>query len=171
MGIGIEETDTSCGTLASIISIRYWTRKMLDCVSLVRYRFYSGIISFFHSSSGLIGCQTAQHLYTCTSTLKCTCTGTQTHTHGYWTLNGHSPWRWACSMYMDIQHGYGYAAWTLTCSMDMDMHHGHAHAAWTCTCRMDIHMQHGHAHAAWTCTCSTDMDMHRAHRHGHAPCT
>jgi hypothetical protein len=47
LGISIEETNTSIGIPASMISIWYWNKKMPDCISLVRYRTGSATVSFF----------------------------------------------------------------------------------------------------------------------------
>jgi hypothetical protein len=62
-GIGIEETNAGIGIPASQILVRYRTKKMPDCVTLVWYRTCSGIVSFFQSSTGLTGCQTIRHFY------------------------------------------------------------------------------------------------------------
>jgi hypothetical protein len=61
LGIGIEETNAGIGIPACQILVRYWTKKMPDCVSLVRYRACSGIISFFQSGTGLTKCRTVRH--------------------------------------------------------------------------------------------------------------
>jgi hypothetical protein len=61
LGIGIEETNASIGISASRISVRYLTKKMPDCVSLVRYQTCSSIVSFFQSGTGLIGCRKVLH--------------------------------------------------------------------------------------------------------------
>ncbi len=60
-GIGIEEINAGIGIPASQILVRYWTKKILDCVTLIRYRTCSGIVSFFQSGTGLTGCQTTRH--------------------------------------------------------------------------------------------------------------
>ncbi len=46
--IGIEETNADIGIPASRILVRYLTKKIPDCFSLVRYRICSGIGSFFY---------------------------------------------------------------------------------------------------------------------------
>jgi hypothetical protein len=61
LGIGIEETNAGIGIPASRILVRYPTKKMLDCVSLVRHRTCSGIVIFFQSGTGLTGCRTVRH--------------------------------------------------------------------------------------------------------------
>jgi hypothetical protein len=61
LGIGIEETYAGVGIPASMTSIRYRNTKKLDCISLVRYLTCSGIASFFHSATGMTGCQTGRH--------------------------------------------------------------------------------------------------------------
>ncbi len=61
LGIGIEKTNAGIGIPASRLLVRYWTTKMPDCVSLVRYRTCSGIVSFFQSGTGLTGCWTVWH--------------------------------------------------------------------------------------------------------------
>ncbi len=61
LGIGIEETNAGIGIPASRILVRYWTKKMSDCVSLVHERTCSGIVSFFQSGTGLTGCRTVRH--------------------------------------------------------------------------------------------------------------
>jgi hypothetical protein len=48
---------------ASRILDQYWTKKMPDCVSLVRYWTGFGIVSFFQSGTGLTGCRTVRHFY------------------------------------------------------------------------------------------------------------
>ncbi len=111
-GISIEETNAGIGIPASIISVRYRTKQMPDCVGLVQYRISSGVVSFYNSGTGLIRCRTVrpflQHTHTNTHT--------KTNTHA----NSHKN-----------THGHGQAAWTLTwtCSMemgtmDMDKQHG-----------------------------------------------
>ncbi len=90
---------------------------MPDCVTLVRYRTCSGIISFFQSGTGLTGCQRSgipAFLYICT-----------------WTLT------WTCSIDMDMQHGHGHALWIWTCSMGMDTQYSFDNAA--CIWTMDMH--------------------------------
>jgi hypothetical protein len=54
LGIGIEETNAGIGIPD------YRTKKMPDCLSLVRYRICSGIVSFFQSGTGLTGCRTVR---------------------------------------------------------------------------------------------------------------
>jgi hypothetical protein len=61
LGIGIEKTNAGIGIPASRILVQYRTTKMPDCVSLVRFRTCSGIVSFFQSGTGLTGCQTVWH--------------------------------------------------------------------------------------------------------------
>jgi hypothetical protein len=61
LGISIEKTNAGIGIPASRILVRYRTTKITDCVSLVRYRTCSGIVSFFQSGTGLTGCQTVRH--------------------------------------------------------------------------------------------------------------
>jgi hypothetical protein len=61
LGIGIEETNAGIGIPASIISFRYRTKEMPDCAGLVRYWIGPGIVSFFNSGTGLIGCRTVRH--------------------------------------------------------------------------------------------------------------
>jgi hypothetical protein len=51
LGIGIEKTNAGIGIPASPILVRYRTTKMPDCVSLVRHRTCSGIVSFFQSGT------------------------------------------------------------------------------------------------------------------------
>ncbi len=60
-GHGIEETNAGIGIPASRILVWYRTKKMPDCVSLVRYRTCSGIVSFFQSGTGLTGCRRVRH--------------------------------------------------------------------------------------------------------------
>jgi hypothetical protein len=116
LGIGIEQTNAGIGIPASRILVRYPTQKMPDCVGLVQYRTCSGIVSFFHSGTGLTGCRTVRHLYIYTYTYICICSMNMDRDRD-----------------MDMQHGHGHAAWTRTFSMDMDMQHvqGHRHASWT----------------------------------------
>jgi hypothetical protein len=110
LGIGIEETNAGIGVPAYIISVRYRTKQMPDCVGLVRYRISSGVVSFYHSGTGLIRCRTVrpflQHTHTNTNTHANTHKNTHTHGHGQaaWTLT------WTCSMEMG--------------TMDMDKQHG-----------------------------------------------
>jgi hypothetical protein len=60
LGIGIQETNAGIGIPASRILVQYQTKKMPDCVSLVRYRTGFGIVSFFQSGTGLTGCPTVR---------------------------------------------------------------------------------------------------------------
>jgi hypothetical protein len=90
---------------------------MLDYVSLVQYRIFSAIVSFFQPGTGLTGCWTLRHFYI--------------NIHGH--QHRHAALTWACNL--DMQHGHEHALWTWTNSMDMDMHHSFGHAAWT----MDKH--------------------------------
>jgi hypothetical protein len=46
LGIGIEETNASIGITACIILVRYRTKKMLECISFVRYWICPGIDFF-----------------------------------------------------------------------------------------------------------------------------
>jgi hypothetical protein len=46
---------------ASVISVRYRTKKMPDWVVLLRYRMCCNISSFFHSGTRLIRCRTIRH--------------------------------------------------------------------------------------------------------------
>jgi hypothetical protein len=59
--MGIVETNAGIGIPASRILVRYQTKKMPDCVSLVQYRTCSGIVSFFQSGTALNGCRTVRH--------------------------------------------------------------------------------------------------------------
>ncbi len=60
MGVGIEETNAGIGILASIISVQYRTKKMLDCIGLVWYWLGPAILtvlsllSFLHSGVELV---------------------------------------------------------------------------------------------------------------------
>jgi hypothetical protein len=47
LGIGIEKTNAGIGIPASRILVWYRTKKVPDCVSLVWYWTFSGIVSFF----------------------------------------------------------------------------------------------------------------------------
>jgi hypothetical protein len=47
LGISIEETNAGIGIPAYRILVRYQTKKLPDCVSLVGYLTCSGFISFF----------------------------------------------------------------------------------------------------------------------------
>jgi hypothetical protein len=98
------------GIPASRILVRYRTKKLPDCVSLVRYRTCSGIVSSVHSNTGLIGCWTVQH------------SGIYTHAHKHLLAHAHTPMM--CGMNMDVQRWH--EAWIWTCTMDMEMekHHG-----------------------------------------------
>jgi hypothetical protein len=145
---------------------------MPGCVSLVRYRTCLGIVSLFHSGTGLTGYRTVRHsgiyiLYVPRTWIFSLDTDMQ-NGHGH----GHAAW--TRSMDTDMQHGHGHAAWTLiwTCRMDIgiDMQHERGHAAGTQTCSMDTNMQLGDGHAAGTGTCSMniDMDIQDGYKHGHA---
>jgi hypothetical protein len=59
VGIGIQKTNAGIGIPAFIITVRYRSYTMPDCVVSFRYRTVSGIVSFFQSGTGLIGCRTA----------------------------------------------------------------------------------------------------------------
>jgi hypothetical protein len=61
VGIGIQKTNAGIGIPASVISVRYRTKKMPDCATLFRYRIVSGIVSFFQSGTGLTGCRTIRY--------------------------------------------------------------------------------------------------------------
>jgi hypothetical protein len=43
---GIEETNAGIGIPASVVSVRYRTKKMPDCLGVVQYRSSTGIVSF-----------------------------------------------------------------------------------------------------------------------------
>ncbi len=89
----------------------YRTKKMPDCVSLVRYWTCSGIVSFFQSGTRLTGCRTVWH------------SGISIYVRGYW--HRHGAWTRTCSMDMAMQHGHGYTARLWSCSMDLAMNvHG-----------------------------------------------
>jgi hypothetical protein len=119
--------------------------KMPDCVGLVRYRVGPGVVSFYHSGTGLIGYRTIRHsgifshahtqehahehpLRTRTQTPPRTRTRTpprtctlprtppRTHTHTQ-TLTRTS----GLDIDMDMQHGNRHAPWTRTSSMDARM--------------------------------------------------
>jgi hypothetical protein len=55
VGIGIRKINAGIGIPASVISVRYRIKKMLDCIILFRYRISSGIVSLSQSSTGLTG--------------------------------------------------------------------------------------------------------------------
>jgi hypothetical protein len=61
MPIGIKKTNASIGIPASTKFSLVSDQKMLDCVGLVQYRTSSGIVSFFHSGTGLTGYQKVWH--------------------------------------------------------------------------------------------------------------
>jgi hypothetical protein len=63
LGIGIKKSNAGISIPASRILVWYRTTKMPDCVSLVRYRTYSDIVSFFQSGTGLTGCRMVRHFY------------------------------------------------------------------------------------------------------------
>ncbi len=84
LGIGIEQTNANIGIPAFIISVLYWTKKMLDFIGLVQYRTSPGIISFFHSGTRLIGCWTVRH------------SSIFTHAHA-----------WTLGMEKDMHHRHG----------------------------------------------------------------
>jgi hypothetical protein len=44
VGIGIRKTNAGIGIPASVISVRFRSKKMPDCIVLFRYRIGSGII-------------------------------------------------------------------------------------------------------------------------------
>jgi hypothetical protein len=151
-------------TPASRSLVRYRTKKMPDCDSLVRYRTCPGIVNSIHSGTGLTKCWTVRHF----------CIYVHAHRHATCNINmqhgqSHGPKTWVCSLDTDMQNGHGHAAFTLTCSMETDMLHVHGHAAWTRTwaCIMDMGIHHGQGHAAWTLTwtCSMDREMQRGHGH------
>jgi hypothetical protein len=60
-GIGIQKTNAGIGIPASVISVRYRSKKLPDCVALFRYRTGRGIVSFIQSGTGLTGCRTIRH--------------------------------------------------------------------------------------------------------------
>jgi hypothetical protein len=60
-GIGIEKLPSASAFLKSIISVRYRTKTMSDCTSLVQYQTSSGIVTFSHSETGLTGSRIDQH--------------------------------------------------------------------------------------------------------------
>ncbi len=99
-------------------SFRYRTKKMLDCVSLVRYRTGFGIVSFFQSGTGLTGCRTVRHSGISIYMSMDIDIGMK-HWHGMQHWHEHATWTWTCSMDMDMdtQHGFGYAVWTWTVHM------------------------------------------------------
>jgi hypothetical protein len=47
VGIGIQKTNADIGIPASVISVRYRTKKMPDCIVLFRYRISFGIVTYF----------------------------------------------------------------------------------------------------------------------------
>jgi hypothetical protein len=61
VGIGIQKTNAGIGIPASVISVRYRTKKMPDCAALFRYRIAFVIVSFFQSGTGLTGCRTIRY--------------------------------------------------------------------------------------------------------------
>jgi hypothetical protein len=63
LSIGIEQTNAGIGIPASRILVWYRTQKMPDFIGLVRYQTCSGIVSFFHSGTGLTGCRTVLHSF------------------------------------------------------------------------------------------------------------
>ncbi len=111
LGIGIEETNAGIGIPLSRILVRYRTNKMPDCVSLVRYRACSGIVSFFQNGTGnrtdwMPDGPAFRHFYI--------------YVHGHW--HGHAALTWTCNMDMDMQyaHGHGHAARLWSNSMYLD---------------------------------------------------
>jgi hypothetical protein len=52
VGIGIQKTNAGIGILTSIISVRYRTKKMPDCVFLFQHRTGSGIDCSFLFGTG-----------------------------------------------------------------------------------------------------------------------
>jgi hypothetical protein len=89
---------------------------MPDCVSLVRYWTYPGIVSSFHSGTGLIRCRTVRH------------SGIYTHAHAHKHTLAHAHTSMMCGMNidknMDVQRGHEAWKWTCTIDMEMDKHHG-----------------------------------------------
>jgi predicted GH43/DUF377 family glycosyl hydrolase len=81
---------------------------MPDLISLVRYWTSLSIISFSHSDTGLIQCQTVRHsgIYAHEQahehlnmyTHMCTCTRTDTDK---WYEHGHASWTWRWTSTMD----------------------------------------------------------------------
>jgi hypothetical protein len=61
LGIGILKTNAGIGIPAFVISVRYRSKKMPDCIILFRYRIGSGIVSLSQSGTGLTGCRTFRH--------------------------------------------------------------------------------------------------------------
>jgi hypothetical protein len=61
LGNGFEETDAGMGIPASIISVRYRTEELPDCVGLVRYLTRSSNVTFLYSGTGLTECRTVPH--------------------------------------------------------------------------------------------------------------
>jgi hypothetical protein len=115
LGIGIEETNAGIGILASRILVQYRTNKMPDCVSLVRCRTCSGIVSFFsvrYRTDWMPDSPAFRHFYV--------------YVHEHW--HGHAALTWTCNMDMDMQ--YGHAAWTCTRSMALVMQH--VSGQWIC---------------------------------------
>ncbi len=60
LGIVIELTNAGIGIPTFIISVQCRTKKMLDLIALVQYLTSAGIVSVFHSGTGLIGCWTVR---------------------------------------------------------------------------------------------------------------
>jgi hypothetical protein len=83
LGIGIEEINAGIGIPASRILVRYQTQKIPDCVGLVRYWTCSGIVSFFHSGTGLTRCRTVRHSGIYIYAYIYICVHTYTYTHTY----------------------------------------------------------------------------------------
>jgi hypothetical protein len=91
---------------ASRILVRYRTKKMPDCVSLVQYQTCSGIVSSFQSGTGLTGCRTVA-------------------------LSSISVYVYKdIDMDMDMQYGHGHAAWAWTHRTALVMQH--ISGQWTC---------------------------------------
>jgi hypothetical protein len=95
---------------------------MPDCLALVRYRNCPGIVSFFYSGTGLIGCWTVRHsgIYT------------HEHAHEHALAHAHTPMMWGMKMdrNMDVQHGHETWTWTI----------GHTPLTWRWTGTMNAGM-------------------------------
>ncbi len=69
--VTVANTNAGIGIPECQILVRYQTKKMPDCVSLVRYWTCSGIVSFFQSNTGLTGRRMVRH------------SGISIYVHGY----------------------------------------------------------------------------------------
>jgi hypothetical protein len=88
LDIGIEETNAGIGIPSSIISVRYWTKKLPDCLGLVRYRTIPSIVSFFlpvpdYSDARQSGIPAFIHMNTHTNTHM------NMHTNKYTNMHSH----------------------------------------------------------------------------------